>query len=197
MFTAAVVDDFNRADGALGANWGTLNFEGTPLQVISNACGAAAGGSYWTTPFGPDQECYAEYRAGSGVWVLARVSNPTVGASTTGYLIYWSSSTMNLYRIDPGPRFVLLGSRAASLAAGDLLGIGTYGSSIEAWHKPTAGAAVQDVVVTDATYASGGCVGLVHDSTTTRVDNFAAGSIVAAAAPPPLLRRHSRGLILR
>jgi len=197
MFTAPLLDDASAADGSLGApNWATFDFQGTAMQRTSGEFGNAAGGSYWIAPFGADHEVYVTYRAGSGIWLLFGVSSPDVDTSMTGYLLYWTSGTSELFRIDPGPRYTSLGSRAVSPSAGDLLGAGRYGSSIEAWHKPSAGAAVQDVAARDTTY-TGNVIGLVHDSRSTRTDNFSGGTIVVAASAPPPLRRPERGLIMR
>lgn len=186
-FTTGLLDDFNRSNGALGASWGTFDFQAAGLQVISNECGNVAGGSYRLTSYGADQEVYVTYRAGSGIWLLFGVTRPDVETSMTGYLLYWSSSTSELYRVDAGPAYALLGRRSVSLSAGDLLLGGRYGSSIEAWHKPSAGAAVQDVAVRDTTYVGSGVIGLVHDNTSTRIDNFSGGTIAASSPRHRLL----------
>lgn len=89
-----ILDNFDRADGAIGANWG-VSSTGTALPtILSNVAIAAAsayGAAIWeASTFLPDQECYITIPTGSTsfseVGLQARVTNQNT-ASKNYYLL--------------------------------------------------------------------------------------------------------------
>jgi hypothetical protein len=99
--SVALLDDFNRANGAIGANYTAMN-GAVNFIITSNAAAVNAGaysGSYWNpATFGPDVQVHAELPqhnltngfAYTALWL--RMSNPTAGTRTAYYL---STNTEN------------------------------------------------------------------------------------------------------
>lgn len=216
--TTSVLDDFNRANGAIGSNW-VAGF-GDPLPAVNtnSARGAAAGwyGAVWApsgTPasFGPDCEAYytiavANLASAQPAGVLARVSTPTSG-TFSGYMARVHSSTgePELVRFDAGTPTTLDTAIGVTPVAGDKIGLSCIGSTISIWYAPAGvwpGAATK--TVTDATYGSAGaiCVSINQTGANSNgFDDFGGGTLgAAAAASLPSLRRRrdrTRGLTIR
>jgi len=203
--TTSLLDDFNRADTTLNTgNWGQLDFVGPGLSLISNQCGSASNfrASYWTTSFAADQEafCTIQTVGSSGLILFLRLVSPLAQASTSAYAVYadFGGSLLQLYRLDPVNSYHLLASTSVTWGAGDKVGGQIVGSALSAWRAPAAGSWTQVVSATDATYSSGGVIGIEHENAATRSDDFSGGSYVAAATLAPVpARRPDRGLILR
>lgn len=89
-----ILDDFNRADGALGANW-TSTGDASVCTVASNvmSCGVASGGRmhiYTGTSFSPDQFS-----------TVTVVNNPAAN-HYVGPIVRGSSSASTNYRMEIG-----------------------------------------------------------------------------------------------
>lgn len=86
--TTSVLDDFNRADGGLGSNWGAPAFpgHGTPT-VWTNAMvapGSTWSNAYWSAATYQDCEVYATMTHDTGMRVMARLSDP--GGTSVDYI---------------------------------------------------------------------------------------------------------------
>jgi hypothetical protein len=113
-------DDFNRADGALGANWGTT--QGT-IAIVSNVCRFSANGArnvvFWSADT-PDEDQFAQATcvteqsttsASAGVVVRHNGGTSQVTASYYGFSWRGDSDTWTLSK-------VVLGSASALTTAG-------------------------------------------------------------------------------
>jgi len=194
---ATVLDNFNRADGAIsgstassGVTWSTGGIDGNVngLNICGNQlCGINTNGVL-TPSYGPDTEIYADMPAlpltsdGGYVFMAERISN--VGTSGwNGYgMLFAPSNTWQLRRYTGGSSTVLAsGTQAAT--AGDSLGFSVIGNTLTAWYKPAAGAWTSVVSTTDSTYSSAGPVGIELGDSTVRLDNLAGGSTVTNVPP--------------
>jgi len=188
-----VLDNFNRADGGLGANWLGLGTLGR--NSISN--NAVAGGfDRWATQFGADQECYWKfvgtpiaYDDGQDWYVdyalmylrLKDVGDSTTDGYTTQFQAGVGQSYLNIVRFDNGV-YTLLGS-AVSIPAvgnGDQIGCAASGSSLTGWYKLGTGAWALGLTRIDSTYAAGGYIGggaIDTNGSGLQVDDFGGGTI--------------------
>lgn len=195
-----LLDDFNRANGGIGANWGDL-FSGTPgLSIISNRAGTASSGaiSYWNvSTFGPDVEVAVDVPVVAlFFWVHFRITNPGVNASLDGYEVGWQNGDFFVYRIDNGG-FTTLDSQPGTISNGDKLMGRAVGDSIECW-KYSGSAWSLVASATDATYSTAGYIGLESGDPGVRFDNYSGGTIAAASTSDrvddPILRGVMRGV---
>lgn len=182
-------DDFNRANGAPGANWTAIN--GGTWAIASNALTQTnVTGTYrgqrWAQAFAGNN-LYARVAArapsGTGFGVLVRC--PTTGTALTdidGYGLVLFVGDQR-YRIE-----FLNGSDSANTGLGGTVTANTdYTIEIQA-DGSTITALVGGSQVaqwTDTTYSSGGVMLLTYGGTVT-FDNFAAGDIAAAAVLIPV-----------
>jgi hypothetical protein len=139
--TIRATDDFNRANGGLGANWTTTTSEDAPLINTNEArnstgvltgggaryTGALAGGGAWPA----DQ--YSEIIVGS---VVSGTSDEGVGGACriasgaqTHYLAQTNTTQTRLYKAVAGT-FTQLGSDGAACVTGDALRLICSGTSI-------------------------------------------------------------------
>lgn len=194
--TTPVLDTFNRADGAPGANWSDeviVNY--FRLLISSNTLKedpAAFGfdSNYWNpSTFGPDCEVYATFATvgTNGAGVVARLTSP--GASENFYWLTANAFDTRLYKHVAGVRTQIGSTISVLFAAGDGIGLSCTGSSIECWRKPSGGAWGVIATRTDSDVSGAGYIGVLTDSTNKAwsFDDFGGGSIVtggpADAAP--------------
>lgn len=186
--TCAVIDDFNRADGALGPNWTTIT--GTPVvdtNLAANTDGVDPGSADWNvTQFGPDCEVYATFATrqdDTGVNVLAARLDSLI-APTVGYIL-------EVYRQDVPGDTVNLSSFSTpdilvipiTLQDGDAFGMELIGNTINVYQKPVAGVWMLIGTIVDMETAAAGYVGFSLNDTTTRMDDF--GACTLATPPTP------------
>jgi hypothetical protein len=164
-------DDFDRANGGLGANWTTVD---TAPTIVSNECaGGDAGGSslaYWSADaFNADQ--YGQVVVGTG-------GNPngspaTRLAATRGYLLSANTANVHLYRLDGNESFALLQSNSGTgVVVTDVLRLESEGST----HRVYKNAVQQGTNQTDGTYASGSA-GVFLFGSFSRLDDWEGGNI--------------------
>lgn len=189
-----LLDDFNRANGALGSAWAIELLAGSAPAIASNQAKSADGSSvavaYYDTTFGGNQEIFIKVptrNVGPGepsAYLMARCDAQAF-ATTTGYGLFWDDATdeLHIIRIDTGFSLTSLDSAVVTFADGDYLGIRCNGSTIDgmlghwngsawAWSTP--------VTATDATYdGTGGTYAAVvfPASTAIRYDDVRAGTI--------------------
>lgn len=207
----AVLDDFNRANGALGANWSGPTYSGdTALSVISNTAGGNSStffDSNWSaSSFGPDTEVYATLSTvpanGNEAYMHARIQSPnTAGMDCYELSCVMASGadTLSLRRvIDATPTEIA--TRSVTVSSGDRIGLIVFGTgatvTLQIWYSSGgAGAWTQqgaDVSDTNASrITASGRIGLGTQNNAARWDNFGGGTITKA---PPLRRRPYRFL---
>jgi hypothetical protein len=171
-------DDFNRANGALGANWTAL--VGTnPYNVNTNAA----------APDGLSSEnctIYNAFTPANNQWASAVVTARNVdnyigvavrASGTSWYVFYADTGNRYLARVSGGV-FTSLATSASGFAVNDVVRIEADGTTIRALIN-----GVQWTSVTDSSLASGS-TGLATWSTGTvgRLDDFSAANLSAAAA---------------
>lgn len=200
--TTSVLDNFNRADGALGTNWSlAYNYFGAGDPTISGnvvVCGTGYHVMYWNalTP-GADQESYIDVptKWGSietpseGVAVECRMAN-YAQSTWRGYEVMVLSvtgtgnDTWHVNRIDDHVATQLGATVTREYADGDSVGIEAIGTTIKAYHK-SGGTWTEVASRTDSTYNDGG-IGFYagRDATNWQYDNFGGGTVVGGAATP-------------
>ena len=197
-----VLDNFNRANGGVGANWSMIKPTGfAAMNVAGNAAvdssTSAYAWNYWkTASFGPDSEAYVTVStlgAADVIRIGARVTGGG-GSSPSGYYVSVSAGAWSILRIDNGGSPVTLASGVTqTLASGDQLAIRIVGSVVSALHYTSTTGWLQVLTYntsTDSTrYTAAGNLALEFKTST--LDNFGGGTISAAAAPvnqsPPTL----------
>lgn len=168
-------DNFNRADGALGANW-TILVGTNPYSIISNVAatnGASAENCTVYNAFSPAANQWAEVTV-TQVGADAYVGPAVRGSGTSWYVIYGDSGNRALYRIVSGTP-TSLASSATGFAVNDVIRLEVEGTTLRAYVN-----GVLWTSVTDSSLASGS-TGMATWSTSTsgRVDNFTADNIAA------------------
>lgn len=153
---ATASDNFQRANGALGANWTDWFWVGSVGCVIASdrAAGSSeantTSGDFWSAgSFGGDQysrvTVAAVPAAGEWVGVTARQSGEGVG-----YLGIWFEGTYYLFNENGTPSPPLLTSASGSLSAADTIMVKAVGTTVSLYRN-----GAQVLTATDSTYASG------------------------------------------
>ena len=171
------IDDFNRADGAIGSNYDAVN---GGLAVFSNAVRGTTADvrSYSIVKtsvalFSANQRASIRYTA---LNVVDR-AGPVVRFNTdtqSGYRINTDGNSYNFLQRVTGSTATNIGSVPCTLNAGDVVELRAVGSNIS-WYK---NGVLQETVV-NSTYSTGQ-PGLIYDwqnTRTTRLDNFIASDI--------------------
>lgn len=185
----AVLDDFNRADGALGANWAadTFNFSNPAPTIASNQVRGIAGDNrayYSATKNQVDGQVAVTIPTlppvNEKVALAYRVRSPAT-SSVAGFEVETEQTALNglkAFRIDAGV-YSQVGLYPTPLVAGDKIGVRFTGASHEFYIVPASGPKLHIGTLTDAAYqdADGGYAGLTVEGTTVRVDDFALGPL--------------------
>ncbi|MFE2563048.1 hypothetical protein [Streptomyces mirabilis] len=167
-------DDFNRANGAPGANW----VDGTGLwTIVSNQLSSgSAGGTIviraataMATNDNSAQVTIAATAAVShGIWARGNTG------FTQGYLWRNDGSSWTLFSV-VGGSFTSIGSYAAAAVAGDVVKVQAVGSTIKGFVN-----GIARVTVTDTAVTTGTSVGLRAESTNSlRFDDFTATDVTS------------------
>lgn len=190
---STVLDDFNRANGAIGSNW-TANFLGfgddTP-NVESNVIRTPSGGVGWCDAYlntitpGPDFEVYGQITTKPGndqeLNLHGGVLSPGSSAAD-GYVVrlITRSGTDDLYLMRyTNASFTQIATAAVEFTAGWWLGLERIGTTIRGLYY-NGSAWVQFASVTDATHTGAGRLGFDMEGVTSRLDNFSGGTVVVA-----------------
>lgn len=194
--TTGVLDDFTRADAAtLGANW-TANPTGSAgrHRVASNQAkretGTANTADYYSVnTYGPDCECYVtmdvlapdDWGGTISGGIFVRLVNPGAGTADGYRHSFRGSDSHTLFRYDNGTATALGADFSVSGADGDSFGLEAVGSTIKAYHKPSAGSWTEVASRTDGTYSAAGFLALAmfDGSDNLRFDDFGGGTIPA------------------
>ncbi|MEU8906969.1 hypothetical protein [Streptomyces mirabilis] len=169
-------DDFNRADGAPGANWVLVSGPWTIIsqQLSSGTVGGTvvirAATAMATNDNSAQITITATTAASHGVFCRG---NSTF---TQGYLWRNDGTSWNLFS-NVGGSFTSIGSFAGAAVAGDVAKIQAVGSTIKGYVN-----GIQRVSVTDTAVATGTSVGVRSDSAgALRFDDFSAADVTAGA----------------
>lgn len=170
-----VLDDFNRANGSLGANWSVL--VGDPFEIASNRVVNSSGNAnsaYWNSAIpGGDCEAFITFvQRDSNDEALLFVAMSSPGASWNGYAI--GINPPQIYRVDGGSR-TEIGSSISGVTVGDGDSIGIrFGSGQIQYHFKNGSDPWALVgVATDSTYSAAGFIGfLTDDDDGWEFDNF-------------------------
>jgi len=185
--TTSVLDDFNRANGALGANWSEEGF--TACTISSNTVTGTADEdinlAVWQGATFSDCEAWISYVTladegldGSGIQLTVRFDSGTLD----GYFVGWDevSNTIDFGTVSGGSFSGY--PTAFSFDTGDALMLRAVGNQISWYHSDEGAEFVLQDTETDGTYTSGDIGFWVNDQTI-RVDNFGGGEYI----PPPVL----------
>ena len=208
---SAVIDNFNRANGGVGANWGDIFAVGggSNLWITGNQLSDFTTPTLgqWTTDFGPDCETYITHTSTlapfepdqelpSDYFILyARLAN--MGAGTTdGYAVKIDGDDVGtFYRYDNSAPTQLGATVLVTglLAVGTKWGMSIVGNIISLYYKLAAGSWTLVTTRTDATYTAAGRSGLLLSTSQNNVmlDDFGGGTISSFVAPqgkPSLIR---------
>jgi hypothetical protein len=183
--TILASDNFNRANGGLGANWTTTTSEVAP-SIISNECDFSANdtGARYTAISWPNDQ-YAQVTIGSvvspvvgeGVGVACRIAS----AAKTHYLIQGNTNETRLYKVVSGA-FTQLGSDGVAVAAADVLRLICNGSSISVTKNGSI--IIGPVTDTEITAGDAGLWGSNNEATHPTADNFEGGDFAAGVFIP-------------
>jgi hypothetical protein len=161
-------DDFNRADGGLGANWTTGN--GTP-GIVSNQSkggGSASNDAYWSADVFDDGQ-YSQAKVYGGV---NKDCGPTARASgTSRYLVATQPSSVILYR-STGESYVQVQNLSSSAVDGDVIRVEAESTTLRVYKN-----AVQiGTDAADANFASGSA-GLWSYASNPILDDWEGGNL--------------------
>jgi hypothetical protein len=188
-----LLDDFNRANGALGASWASPAFgDNQTLAITGNqvSCGSGAGGGCYLTQFVADQECWVTIPTlpTAGNWVILDVRCNTYGGFTSNYQMQWIASTgAALIRLQ-NPNATTLTSWTQVLSAGDSIGLQVIGTTLTAWYKAAAAGVFSQLASTSNSVLNyAGYIGMEIEDTTARLDNFGGGGVGLFGIPQPMI----------
>ncbi len=190
--TTGVVDDFNRADGGVGANWSLTTGAGAVGTISSNRVtsdGTNITRNYWNpSTFGPDSEVQikVDTKGAAGGFLTLDLRLQTPGsAAVDGYQfeadVSAGTDPQIIGRIDNNV-FTQLGATVNNeFATGDRFGFEAIGSTLTGYrHDGVTWASL--LSRTDSTYSGSGNIGWRKNSTNTDfLDNFGGGTVTAGA----------------
>ena len=188
--TTAVLDNFNRANGALGSNW--LNTGSARIASNTVSPGTSASNLVWNGgPFGPYQDVFFTLTALSTTStdqdLMLKVQGTTYD---TGHIrVRYNSSTKQVivqtYTAAQG--YVTRGAPfSVTMVAGDKLGArATPDGTVEVWRN---GAKLGTVSAVGWPYiANGGRIGMAFvGAGTARIDDFGGGTMANSPDSPPV-----------
>lgn len=200
----AVVDNFNRANGALGAGWdGPVRPAEVEPAVFGNRVTgdpSEARSAYRDDiTVDGDGEVFATVYDGTEEVVLYLLMNDVGTSDVNGYMLKWDPGpgSLSMLRIDDDSTVSVLESVGVSMASGDGIGLRRVGSVLEMFHRVAAGSFV--VVgngVTDGTYTSGRVGFGLAASAAAKLDDFSGGELAESTGSITLpIRARSAGEI--
>jgi hypothetical protein len=183
---SSVLDNFDRANGAVGSSWSKIWSGDLSLYVNTNAV-ANDGSAGWSNggwnpgTFGADCEAYLTLTTvnTSGMNLYARMSALNTAGGPNGYrLSYNGDGTWNIQRLDAGSTTTLGAANIArTIANGAAVGLEIVGATLTFYYKASGGSWSAVTTRTDATYRDAGYIGMEFQGNTWRGDNFGGGTI--------------------
>jgi hypothetical protein len=183
-YAATVSDNFNRANGGLGANWTTVSGTSAP-QVVNNTAQPGTPGTlnsaYWSAnTFGGNQYAAASFPSSSGSnygpAIAVRLS------SSKGYMLWYgnTANTVSIWRMDSSSSWVQLKASAKlTISATDAWQLQAVGSTLTGYQNG------KQVVTTTDTHYTTGAPGIWMFYAANQITNWSGGD-VAATPPSPL-----------
>lgn len=180
----ALLDDFNRADGAPGTSWSSPSLPTFgAYSIVSNELGGGSTflSSYWNTIFGADQEARAIIEvvpsSGDAAMLLCRIQNPDTG-SFQHYELLLDGVGGGLAQLhiqkNIATTITHLQNTGVTVAAGDQVALSVIGTTLRAYKNGVQAGTDQ----TDSSISGAGYIGLAHRNTTVvKWDDFGGGSI--------------------
>ena len=177
-------DDFNRADGGLGANWTDISDGGLSIssQAVLGRSGVVAGDIRTGEAYPSDQYSQVEVTSTqltAGQWIGPAVRTQSGGQNTYLGIYFWNngSQQLRLYKRSAGT-WIQLGSsyNSGPLAAGTQLELTAVGSTISFLQN-----GVTRITVTDSSF-TGGAPGIMAFDTAT-ADNWSGGTATSSGNP--------------
>lgn len=176
-----ILDDFNRADGALGSNWVSPVGGAAAMAVVSNAAQTPAffsGDAVWSASvFAQESEAFVAmsfFIEFNRVYVRVGDTNP----STNGYSVFVDTSNLILERFNNGIYTQLGSTLSISLIPGNMFGIRAIGTQLSAYVNRGYWGMVK--TATDSTYLRGGYIGMRCDNLSNggaSLDDFGGGNV--------------------
>src|SRR5262245_29999180 len=173
-------DDFNRADGSLGANWADVSDGGLAIssQVVAGTAAAGVSGDMRVAEsYTSDQSSQVEVTStqlSGGQWIGPMVRAQGGGLSAYVGIYYWNngSPVLQLFKRSGVNSWTQLGStyNSGALAAGTQLKVTAVGSTISFLQNGAA-----RITATDTSF-TGGAPGIMSYGTG-RVDNWAGAAL--------------------
>lgn len=187
--TTAVLDDFNRSNGPLGAAWGgELSGLTISAQRVASSCCASV--ALWNAAFGADQEAFATLAVGDPGAAVDLVLKAQAGADPPRARVRYESAAAQVHvaTFDPEQGWVERTSPiAATFAAGQRFGARAYSNGvIEVWRDSTR---LASVFPGDWPYAAaGGRIGFgLVGASDARLDDVGGGNAVIDPNHAPLV----------
>lgn len=163
-------DDFNRSDGALGANWTT--FGTGSISIISNQVGntvsSQSGSAIRVETIDSNQYVQAKCTVDAATSLLLRYNSST----DSGYSLNIDGDNLHVYRIDNGVSISLTANISSTVGPTDVIKFTAVGSTLTIYKNGSYVASI-----TDSTYTSGK-TGLSIWHTAGRFDDFETGNIL-------------------
>jgi hypothetical protein len=182
-----VLDNFNRANGAVGSNWALISTTSfASMNVSSNAAVDASttlyAWNYWKpTSFGPNAEAYVTVARYSGTDTIRVGARVTVGTSSySGYFVsVTSTGAWSIIRTDNKIPTTLASGITQTVASGDKLAIKIVGTRITALHYGSAIGWAQvlsyDTANDSIRYSNPGSLAVELETST--IDDFGGGTL--------------------
>ena len=173
---ATISDNFNRANGGLGANWTTVSGTTAP-QIVNNTAQPGAAGTlnsaYWSAnTFGSNQYAAASFPNSSGTNYGPGVAVRLSGAK--GYFLWYgnSASTVSIWRMDSSSSWTQLKASAKlTVAATDVWQLQAVGSTLTGFQNGK-----QVVTTTDTNYTTG-APGIWMYYAANQISNWSGGDV--------------------
>lgn len=172
-------DNFNRADGALGADWTSLAGAGT---ISSNQyAGPSTNGADYYDNGTPGAAAWTQVNAATRV-ASANYQGVFVRLDTGSYNWYevnWDTANTRIVRVDGGAG-TNLGATFTAPANGVVVRLEMRSSTISVYYDD-----VLQTTRTDATYSAAGRSGIVALGTAGRLDDFSTGTLPTISSATP------------
>jgi hypothetical protein len=171
-------DDFNRADGGLGANWTAIADGAMAIasQQVTGTAGVLTGDIRTAESYASDQYSTVQVTSTQltgGQWIGPAVRAQNGGLNGYVGIYYWNngSPVLQLFKRTGTNSWTQLGGTYSSgpLAAGTQLEVAAVGSTISFWQN-----GVKRISVTDSTF-TGGAPGMMAFGNAT-ADNWSGGN---------------------
>jgi hypothetical protein len=154
---SVVLDNFNRANGAAGSDWGEIDPSYPIPSIASNQmAGTNSHSGYWNHVMPNDQEIYMHLTtamsANMDYVLMARITGSLPTTSENGYCAYFDTASVTIKRSDAGVKTVLA---TFAVVPGAWIGMRVTGNVIRVFTSSDGITWTLIGSVTDNTYTSG------------------------------------------